>query len=351
MNIRRPLIGLSLFMVTATVLTWLVYATLRRDVAGPTTPYTAMFTDVFGLREGDDVRVAGVRIGRVEKIQLQGKLAKVDFKVQSDQQIRGDTIASVTYQNIVGQRYLGLSLGHTGDQRALPAHSVIPVERTDPSFDVGALLNGYEPLLSTLDPTQANNLTKAVIASLQGDGASLSTLIDQTSTLAKTFAGRDESLGAAINNLNTVVGNLSQQNDNLDKVIAQSRQVISELDNRRPALESSLSSIASVITRLSRSAHDVRPSLDELITREPGFATHLLGIEPQIAFLGANLPLVLKGLARMTNNGAYGNAYLCDLNTMGFFPGLNDVVPIIVNAATPGGKAWHTPRCRNLGNG
>lgn len=72
MRFRAPLIGLSLFMIVAVTLTWLVYVTLRRDVAGPTTSYAAMFTDVYGLREGDDVRMAGVRVGRVQKIELAG---------------------------------------------------------------------------------------------------------------------------------------------------------------------------------------------------------------------------------------------------------------------------------------
>src|ERR1700751_2487668 len=109
MKSRGPLIGLSVFMTIAIIVTWLVYATLQRDVAGPTTPYAAMFTDVFGLRAGDDVRIAGVRVGRVEKIELHGKQARVDFIVQSDQRVYGNTVASVTYQNIIGQRYLGLS--------------------------------------------------------------------------------------------------------------------------------------------------------------------------------------------------------------------------------------------------
>ncbi len=85
MRYRGAFIGLALFMVVATVLTWLVYVTLRRDVAGRTVPYAAVFTDVFGLREGDDVRMAGVRVGRVESIELQGTLAKVSFVVQAEQ--------------------------------------------------------------------------------------------------------------------------------------------------------------------------------------------------------------------------------------------------------------------------
>jgi phospholipid/cholesterol/gamma-HCH transport system substrate-binding protein len=46
-----------------------------------------------------------------------------------------------------------------------------------------------------------------------------------------------------------------------------------------------------------------------MINRQPGFSSHLLSIEPQLAFTGANLPLLLKSLARMTNEGAYGNTY------------------------------------------
>ncbi|MFZ1179332.1 MAG: MCE family protein [Mycobacterium sp.] len=351
MKFRGPLIGLTLFMIVALTLTWLVYVSLRRDVAGTTSRYSAMFTDVYGLREGDDVRMAGVRVGRVDKVELNGKLAKVSFVVQQEQRLFGNTVASVTYQNIVGQRYLGLSLGNEGSTDQLAPGSVIPLERTEPSFDVTALLNGYEPLFSLLNPQDADNLTKGIIQSLQGDTSSLATLVSQTSTLAETFAGRDQALGNVITNLNKVVGNLAQQNDNLDGVITQTRDVVATLDQRRPELQASVGSLARVMGRLSASAQDVYPALREVIDRKPGVSRHLLDVEPQVGFFGDNIPLLLKGLARVGNQGAYGNAYVCDVNFLGFFPGLNDVVPIIVNAATPGNKAWHTPRCRNVGDG
>lgn len=351
MKDRGAVIGLSLFMVVALTLTWLVYVTLRRDVAGHTVPYAAMISDVFGLREGDDVRMAGVRVGRVEKIELQGDLAKVSFVVQAEQQVLGRTVASVIYQNIVGQRYLGLSLGTLGEPGPLPPGSVIPVERTDPSFDVGTLLNGYEPLFSVLNPRDADNLTKGVIQSLQGDGASIAALVDQTSQLTDSFAGRDQELGKVITDLNSVVGNLAQHNDTLDEVIGQTRSMVSTFDARRPELVASVGSISAVVQQLSKISDEVYPDLDELVVREPGFAQHLVSIEPQLAFTGANLPLLLKGFARITGEGSYVNAYMCDLNITGFFPGLNDVVPIIVDAASPGDGVQYTPRCRNNEHG
>lgn len=363
MKFRGTLIGLCLFMVVSTVLTWLVYATLRRDVAGATTGYAAVFTDVYGLREGDDVRMAGVRVGRVEKVALDGKLAKVSFIVQSDQKLYGNTVASVTYQNIIGQRYLGLSLGASSgepeQERVLPHGSVIGVDRTEPSFDVGALLNGFKPLMSLLDPKQADDLTRGVLESLSGDQASITALVDQSSTLTATLAGRDEVLGGLISSLNRLTGTIAGQNDQLDHALTQARRAVADLDSRRPALQSSVGSLAQVTRQLARVSDEVFPSLEEMINREPGFTKHMAGIEPQLAFTGANLPLMLKGLARTFGDGAYGTSYLCDLNATGFFPGLNDVTTIIVNAATPGNArpitqenlAWHTPRCRNTADG
>lgn len=237
----------------------------------------------------------------------------------------------------------------------LPKGSVLSVEHTEPSFDVGLLLNGFKPLMSLLNPKQADDLTRGVLQSLQGDQASITDLVAQSSTLTATLAGRDEMLGDLITSLNRLTGTVAGQNDQLDHALTQARLAVADLDSRRPALQSSVGSLAQVTRRLSTIADEVVPSLEEMINREPGFSKHMARIEPQLAFTGANLPLLLKGLARPFGEGAY----VCDLNVTGFFPGLNDITTIIVNAATPGNarpitmanQAWHTPRCRNTVNG
>ncbi|QCH26121.1 MCE family protein [Mycobacteroides salmoniphilum] len=351
MKFRGPLIGLSVFMVIAVAMTWLVYSTLRRDVAGSTYDYAAMFTDVTGLRDGDDVRVAGVRVGRIESVAIDGDLAKVEFRVQTEQPLYGNTIATITYQNIVGQRYLGLSLGKTGGTDRLKPGSVIPVEQTEPSFDIGMLLHGFEPLFSVLDPAEVDNLTDGVVKSLQGDSGSIVGLVDQTSQLTETFAGRDKVLDDVITNLNGLTKTLAGQNKNLDSVLTHTREMVAILDNRRAGLVDSIGSTGFAVRRLSKISDSVYPQLNEILYREPGFVGHLNSVEPQLAFTGANLPLLLKGVARTTQEGAFINGYVCDLNITGFFPGLNDIVPIIVNAATPGNKAQYTPKCRNLADG
>src|SRR5690606_25632127 len=151
--------------------------------------------------------------------------------------------------------------------------------------------------------------------------------------------------------LNAVMGNLARHNDSLDQVLTQVQSAVTTFDGQRQELVDSTGSMARVVRQLSTISDEVYPSLNELITREPGFTQHMVSIEPQLTCTGANLPLLLKGFARIAGEGAYANAYACDLNIQGFFPGLNDVVPIIVDAATPGNDARYTPKCRNMANG
>ncbi|MCH9736375.1 MAG: MCE family protein [Actinomycetia bacterium] len=359
MSLRKPMIILVLFVVMSMGVTFLVYNTLRREVTGSTTAYGAVFSDVYGLHEGDDVRMAGVRVGRIQSVELDGALAKVSFIVQSDQNLYGNTNASVLYENIIGQRHLALSLGEGDSGEQLPPNSVIPLERTEPSFDVGTMLNGFEPMFSELDAEAANDLTLGLIQSFQGDRSSLYAVVDQTTTFTQTLAGRDKVLGDTITSLSKVTSNLAEQSDNLDHTITQTSQVIEEFDAHRPELESAMGSLSRVTRRLATVTDEVYPSFNELVDRKPGFAAHMVSIEPQLAFTGANLPLMLKGVANMFGDGSYANAYVCDLNALGFFPGLNDVTQYVVNAATPGNAhprvndnlGWHTPRCRNMANG
>lgn len=275
-NFRAAAIGLSLFVVFAIGVTTLVYGTLRRDTTGSTKNYTAIFTDVTGVRVGDDVRIAGVRVGRVDSIELDGSLAKLKFRVKSNQNLYGNTIVAVTYQNIIGQRYISLSRGIEGSPERLPEGSVIPVERTEPSFDVGALLNGFEPLFTLLDPKQVDNLSNGLIDAFAGDRGALAHVVAQTTEITKSFAGRDQSLGGLIDNLNTVLDNVAKQNDNLDQLVIQGQSVVGELDNRRQNLVSSIGSATHVVSRIQTIGDNVYPQMQELVYREPGTAAHIL---------------------------------------------------------------------------
>ena len=81
----RPLIKMVVFAVVTITLTALLGLTIANTTLGPTTGYTARFTDATGLNVGDDIRMSGVRIGQVSDISVaDNKYADVRFDVEAD---------------------------------------------------------------------------------------------------------------------------------------------------------------------------------------------------------------------------------------------------------------------------
>lgn len=339
---------MALFTSFALTVTWMVYNTLRRDIAGPTYSYTAIFTDASGMAPGDDVRVAGVRVGRVDRVSLHGNAAQVQFRVQRSQQLYQNTIASVTYQSIIGQRYLGLAQGPGEHHDILPNHGQIPIERTNPSLDVSYMLNGFEPLFAELDPEQVDNISNATVLALQGDHASLLTLITQASQMAETFAGPDEVLSTLITTLNQLMTDLAKQSTNMENMIRQSRDTMVTLANHREPLVDSVGSINATMARLSTIVDNITPDLEEFIARQPGLLNY--GVNDgreRFAYMAANLPYVLQGLARVTQSGTYSDVYACELD-FGLWRGLFHWFRSFVGAATAseGLAHQHSAACR-----
>ncbi|GAA5054598.1 MlaD family protein [Nocardia callitridis] len=345
MSYRRFLIVPIVFVLVSVAMTWTVYATLQRGVHGETNSYSAVFTDVSGLSVGDDVRMAGVRVGRVEAIELDATVAVVRFALRGDQVLYGNTLASITYQNLIGQRYLGLAKGDFGDSRILAQGTRIPVEHTEPSFDLSRLLNGFEPLFSMLQPRQVDNITTAVIRGLQGDDGAITALIAETATLARSFAGPDQILGTVIDNLGQVVTELARQSGSLQTTIQQTRKIFDGLDQQRDTLFDQVGEISTVLDRAARVVASTSGPLREFVTREPGFSQHFLDNKDEFAYLGYNIPLLLKSLARIVDTGAYLNAYVCDIS-VSIIPGVDPLLSSLLGAATPGGQPQHSAICR-----
>lgn len=345
MSYRKPLLGLVVFLVVSVALTWTMYVTLARNVSGATDTYSAIFTDVSGLHAGDDVRMAGVRVGRVKAVELDGVRAKVTFDLQRGQVVYGNTAATVTYQNLIGQRYVGLSLREFGDPNVVSPGGRIPVEHTEPSFDISKLLNGFEPLFSVLDPRQVDNISAAVVRALQGDDGAVTTLIAETASLAQAFAGPDQILGQVIDNLGAVLGDLSKQSDSLQTVLRQTRRIFDALAQQRDVLFQQVDSISGVLGRAADVVRGASPAMTAFVERQPGFAEHFMDNKEKFAYLGFNMPFLLKGLARITDNGAYLDAYVCDV-TASMIPGFDPLLAAILAARTPSGKVENSAICR-----
>lgn len=314
MRAKKALIGFSLFAVVAIAATYLIWSTLQRAVSGDTHTYTATFSEVLGLRTGDDVRVAGVRVGRVESIELDdAHRAQVGLTIKDSQQLYTNTKALVRYQNLIGQRYVALATGD-GDSAPLEPGGDIPLERTEPSFDVSTLLAGFQPLFSVLQPDEVNSLSETMLQALQGNGVSLSSLITQSAALATTFGERDAILGDVIHNLSGVIAGLANRSSELETLIAQARTLVAGLSEQGEMLKGAVEQVAVSTNSLADLLTQVKPSLARAQDSAEAGVALLLSNGPALDQAAVELPLMLTGLARFTSYGAYGTAYLCSLD-------------------------------------
>ncbi len=182
---------------------------------GPTTVFRAQFMSASGLRTGDDVKVAGVVVGKVTDVDIvdsgaaaqTGLGAEVRMDVDSHIPVTTTTNAYIRYKNLIGDRYLELKTDPPGDVgRRRSADSVIPVSQTKPALDMDALVNGFKPpLLTGVNPEQTNKLSAALVSVLNGRTADISDLITQMGELGETIADRDATIGSVVTDLNTVL--------------------------------------------------------------------------------------------------------------------------------------------------
>ena len=116
------------------LVTGLATAVLALAIANPgngdTVNYTAQFSNAIALSVGDDVRIAGVRVGQVERIAIaERRVAEVEFSVQRDHPLPSSVTAAIKYRNLVGQRYIALTQ-EVGSSGKLSDGTTIPIART-----------------------------------------------------------------------------------------------------------------------------------------------------------------------------------------------------------------------------
>ena len=164
---------------------------IRNSASGPSRTYHALFSDATSLNKGDDVRMAGVKVGTVTGISLKdNQVADVSFTVAKDAPMTRGTTAELRFRNLVGQRYVDL---HPADSPApaLPAGYTFSLAQTKPALDLTLLFNGFQPLFQFLDPKDVNTLSGEIIAVFQGEGPTVNDLLSSTASLTSTLADRD----------------------------------------------------------------------------------------------------------------------------------------------------------------
>lgn len=309
-GLRAIVVKLAVFGVVSMLLAVVLLNTMLHGVGGATRSYHAQFTDVAGLRVGDDVRAAGVRVGRVQGIDIAHGGAEVAFELTTAQPLLATTKVVMRYQNLLGQRYLALV---QGPERGplLPAGATVPLARTSPGFDLTELLNGFRPLFDALRPQDVNALATSVIKVLQGEGGTVESLLEQTGRLTSFLADRDQVVGEVVSNLTPVLMDLAGRGQELQGTVKELRALMTGLARDRRSIGSSLDGMSQLIGSTSQLLEQVRVPTVRAVHR---FRTVMdLFMANRKDFVGAigSFGSTLAALGRASSYENAVNIYLC----------------------------------------
>ena len=211
------------------VLLVLVANAITQPVESKVDSYTAEFTDVSGMHTGADVRVRGIRVGKVNAIELRRRsaqtIAQITFTFDSNYGIGPDTMLAVKYQALTGLRYVDVVNATDGKQTASSIKH-IPTSMTQPSFDITKLFNGLQPMLATLSPDDSNTFTANVESFLAGDGTGLAPVLESIHTLTRFLADRQHVVATLLQNLKVVADAMTGHAKDYIQIIEWAQQPI-----------------------------------------------------------------------------------------------------------------------------
>ena len=308
---RSELIKLTAFLSTMVLITVYLFLVMGDVRPGDRTVYRASFADVSGLKPGDQVRVASVAVGTVKTIEVNAdSTVDVTFDVQREIPLNTATTATVTYKNLVGDRYLALDR-KTADAPRLAAGGLIPASRTQASLDLDTLLNGFKPLFVGLNPQQINKLSLQLVDVLQGQTGAIRQLLVSVASVTSTIGDREELVSAVVKNLNTVVGEVDTHSDGLDTLVTGLSDLVKGLEKQ----DTQVLDAADQISGFSRQATDVlqraRGDLTPTLTNLEAASRGLNSQQSNLRAVLAQLPKHYATLSQTSSYGAFFNFFLC----------------------------------------
>jgi len=305
------LVKLVIFMVVTALATGVLAIVIGNLSFGSTHSYKAEFVDATGLVKGDDVRIAGVKVGSVKDISIVDRTrAMVTFDVQSDTALMRSTRADIRYRNLVGQRYIALT-NEIGTTDVLEPGATIPVSRTSPALDLTLLFNGFKPLFQALSPADVNELSNEIIQVFQGQGGTLNGMLAHTASITQTLADRDQVIGELITNLNSVLDHVGRRNRQLNDLITTFQQFVGGLKKDRGAILGSLNQISDLSVQTADLVSGIRAPFVSDIHHLRGFAANLDRGRAEIDRALQVLPIKLTKIGRTAIYGSWFNFYLC----------------------------------------
>lgn len=269
---------------------------------------TATFDDVTGLLVNDNVKIAGVVVGKVTGVEIEAGRAKVTFRVRDDIEIPTDSAATIRWRNLLGQRYLYLHPG-TAATVLQPGEEVT---ETTSVIDLGEVFNRLGPIVAAIDPEQVNEFLDSITQALDGNEAQVGQVIDDLATLSEGLATRDQAIADLIVDLDEVAGTIDRRDAQIRTVLDNLVTLSTTFSANTETIDAAITDLGSVsrsaATLLANNRDEIDRSLSSLVTILATVGDDLDNVDRALG----DLPEATQAIYRSGSYGEWLNqAILC----------------------------------------
>lgn len=262
---RNPVIIGAISMAVLAALMTVAFKAGDLPIIGGGDTYYANFTESGGLKANDEVRVAGVRVGKVRGIELAGDKVRVEFQVDENAEFGPETEAEIRVKTLLGAMYVALVPKGSGQ---MEEGDEIPVERTESPFDVVQVFEGLAERSEAIDTDQLAESLNTMAALTENTPEEFKAALRGVSALSANVAARDEELNTLLRNLEKVSGVLGDRSGDIIALMEDGDLLFRALVARREAVHDLLvatSQLSQQLTGLVQDTRaDLKPALDNL---------------------------------------------------------------------------------------
>ena len=318
-TVRIGITGLA--VVLALILLALNSGPLIRAVT--TTTYHADFAEAGGLTAGDTVRIAGLIMGTVDSVALQGAHVEVTFSVRGGGHLGTTTGAAIRTATVLGTKYLALL---PSGQGTLAADSTIPLRRTQSPYNLTEILSTLTTKVGAINTGQLAKSFDTIATAFQNSPPALRSTLTGVRALSETIASRDAALSQLLSHAGAVTGVLAARSHQIGTLITDANELLATLYQRRAEIRLLLVNVTAVIDQLKGLAIDNQRQLGPALAQLQGVLTVLNNNAANITQIIAGLQRYAGSLGEVVGGGPWFYAYLQNIVPTNLVP----VVPSVL---------------------
>ncbi|MYR06854.1 MCE family protein [Gordonia sp. SID5947] len=276
-NVKRwiPATRQARLAVVAVVLVVLAVAGLfagYRQLNRPTT-IDAIFGTTTGIYVGDDVRVAGVKVGKIAAIEPQGTTVRMKLNIDHGIEIPADARAIIVAQNLVADRYVQLTPAYVNrgpviaDGATIPReHTAVPVEWDEVKDQLTRLATDLGPQ-GDVSESSVGRFVNSTSRALDGNGKKLSETLGELGNLAQLLGENTGNIADTIRNVQTFVSAVRDSGAQIVQFENRLATLTSVLNGSRSDLDAALKNLARAVQDVQRFVVANRDAASEQVRR------------------------------------------------------------------------------------